>query len=441
MKIFTAKREWFGEQSLRLDASAYAEGGLEARERIRNSAMPWARLDEISTVYTESRFARVFVRDSSKGLPYLNGSDMLAQDFYGLLHLSSKRTERLAQLRLQAGWTLLSCSGTIGRTVFVRREMSDMVLSHDVIRIVPDTERVAPGYLFAFLSSSDAQAMIRQESYGSVVPHVEAHQIRDMPIPLPSSNQQELVHSRIESASEKRSKARDLLDRAAGYFVSLATPMPSLHDHALCYGVVKSSDLEARLDAFHHIGWAAEGRIDEGDRIDALGAVIATARVPRVYADRGVPFLSGIDVFRLRPDVRVRLARHVAERFDAYVKKGDLAVQGSGQRYGLVGRAAYIGARMDGWSASHDLFRIRTNRPEITARIYAFLRSDPGHRAMLRHSYGTSIPHVNPTGIASLRIPFLPKLLEEGCVQALDLYDSADSDEDDAICEVESWRN
>ena len=34
------------------------------------------------------------------------------------------------------------------------------------------------GYLFAFLSSAPAQAMIRQRTYGSVVQHIEPHHLR-----------------------------------------------------------------------------------------------------------------------------------------------------------------------------------------------------------------------------------------------------------------------
>lgn len=58
---------------------------------------------------------------------------------------------------------------------------------------------------------------------------------------------------------------------------------------------------------------------------------------------------------------------------------------------------------------------------------------------MLRHSYGTSIPHVNPQGIAAIRIPELPSHSLNGAVRALALRDQADADEERAIREVEAW--
>jgi hypothetical protein len=58
---------------------------------------------------------------------------------------------------------------------------------------------------------------------------------------------------------------------------------------------------------------------------------------------------------------------------------------------------------------------------------------------MLRHSYGTSIPHVNPDGIAALRVPTLPSGLSDKAVRALELREQADRDEEQAIGEVEEW--
>jgi type I restriction enzyme S subunit len=281
--------------------------------------------------------------------------------------------------------------------------------------------------------------MIQQKTYGSVVQHIEPHHIADLPVPLPDATVQERIHALVDGAAAARTEAARLLDEAGAYFDALAGPMPSAHDHARAAAIVARARLDGRLDAFYHVGWAAEPQLPGGERIGHLAEVISTSRVPRIYVERGAPFLSGIDVFRICPPIRVRLATRIAESFDARVRAGDLAVQGSGQRYGLVGRVAYIGRRLDGWASSHDLFRIRASDPTITARIFAFLRSESGHRVMLRHSYGTSIPHVNPQGIADVEVPLLPPELNVKANRALELREQADADEERAIQEVESW--
>lgn len=439
MKTFLARSSWAQEEGLRLDAATYASGGMQVRDQIKSELPRHALLSDLTQLTYEERFARNYVRDEQSGVPFLTASDMLLTDLKGMLCLSVKRTPQLANLRLQEGWTLLSRSGTIGRVVFVRGEMAGLAASDDIIRCIPRDTCIYPGYLFAFLATTQAQAMIRQKAYGNVVQHIEPDHVSDIPVPIPDNTFQKHIHNLVSHAAEARTEASELLDTASGHYDSQAGPMPSKHDHALAFGLVRPSQLDFRLDAFYSIGWAAESTQRVGDRIDSLAEVIFTNRVPRVYVPGGVPFLSGIDVFRSRPPVRVRLAKFVADAYDARVRSGDIAIQGSGQRYGLIGRPAYIGRYMDGWAASHDLFRIRTSSPLVTARIFSYLRSESGHRAMLRHSYGTSIPHVNPSGIAALRVPPLPPDLNDAAVRALELREQADADEEQAIREVEVW--
>jgi type I restriction enzyme S subunit len=368
---------------------------------------------------------------------------MLLVDLKGLANISQARTPQLSQLRIKPEWTLISRSGfvlrgTIGRAVYVRQDMDGLAVSEDVMRVIPRHGSVQPGYLFAFLSSRPAQAMIRRKAHGSVVQHIEDSDIADLPIPTPDEQDQDRIHGLVVAAADSRTEASRLLDEASSYYDSLARISYS-HEHEHAIGVVQHSRLVRRLDAFHHIGWVGEVSITDGDLLSDLADVVSIPRVPRIWVHEGTPFLSGIDAFRLRATPRGYLAPYVAERLNAFVKVGELLVQGSGQRYGLLGRAAYIGSHLHGWAASHDLFRIRSDHSSTIARIFAFLRSEVGHRAMLRHSYGTSVPHVNPQGIAALRIPELPPDLAAGAVKALRLRERANDDEESAIREVEEW--
>ncbi len=438
-KVFQVKRGWLADQTSRLDAAAYGEGGLAARDRIKAGPWPWCPLEKLGEIYLPPRFSRRYVRDPSRGVRFLSSSDMLLADLHGLPLLSRRAMLDLHPLTGTAGSTLVSRSGTIGRTAYWRDEMHDMAVSEHVIHVRPIRSRVLAGYLFAFLTSELAQAMIRQHTFGSVVQHIQPHHLATLPVPLPEAPDQRRIHDLVDGAAAKRTEASRLLDEASAFFDAQAGPLRWSYEHSLALRIVRRSELNARLDGFHHVGWAIETLQEGGAAVADLGEVISTPRVPRIYAARGVPFLSGIDIFRARPTIRVRLARHVAERFGAFISAGELAIQGSGQRYGLLGRAAFVGRRLDGWAASHDLFRIHLHSKVDAGRIYAFLRSEVGRRAMLRHSYGTSIPHVSPTGIAKLRIPELPAPLTDGANQALQLREQADADEERAIREVEAW--
>lgn len=432
---FAARRDWLSEEGLRLDAAGYASGGLEARDRIVGGQWRTVPLEDIAQLFVESRFARTYVSDAAHGIPYMTASEMLLADLSDLRYLSLARTPQMHRLQVHEGWTLVSCSGTIGRTSYVRREMEGVAASHDVIRAAPRGAEVLPGYLFAFLSSAPAQAMIKQRTYGSVVQHIEPQHIADLPVPLLSEDKQWKVHDLVVRAAEARTDASRLLDEAASYFDSLAGPMPSRHDHARDAGIVRRDSLAGRLDAFHHVGWAAEAEL-LGDPLGSLADISVPNRMKLVLADRGLPFLTGVDVYQVRPRAEKRVARWIAESGGLVLNTRSILLQVDGQRYGLIGRPALAGDRLIGASASWHLARIVTSE---WGRIFAFARSHIGRRAILRRSYGTSVPAISASQLSKVRVPCLPSEMADKAEDALLLREKADGNEEQAIREVETW--
>ena len=334
----------------------------------------------------------------------------------------------------------MSCSGTVGRTAFVRNDMHGMALTHDVIRIAGQPDRAFPGYLFAFLTSAPAQAMIHQHTYGSVVQHIEPHHLADLPVPLPDAPMQRRIHNLVEAAAAKRTEASGLLDKASAYFDAQMEPFRYLHEHALATTIINRSALRrGRLDAFSHCGWSAEAAGMQGDRLGSLAEVARPGIIKRLFAERGIPFVSGVDVYQLRPSARTRLRSDEAVRSDALISAGQILVQRSGQRYGLLGRPAYVGQRLNGWASSDHLMRIDPHDPAMTGHLFALLRSEAGRRQLVGQSYGTSIPAINPQLLAAITVPPLPSDLVDNANRALRLREEADADEERAIQEVEAW--
>ncbi len=436
-KAFIARSGWLAGEGRRLDAAAYSSGGLAARDRIIKGAQPWQRLDQVARTFYEARFARTYVSDPARSVPYLTGSDMLLADLQGLRRLAIKKTDHLSKLLVQEGWTLLSRSGTIGRTVFVRGEMRGMVASDDVIRIAPHAQVTMPGYLFAYLTSAPAQAMIRQRTYGSVIQHIEPHHIADLPVPLPDRAMQERIHGLVAGAARARTEAACLLDEAAAYFDGLAGPMPSVHDHARAVGLVRRSELGLRLDAFHHVGYAAEGRL-RGEPLGAIAKVFVPGRMKLIHADKGAAFYTGVDIYQNRPTPTKWIARWLPGFKELEVEAGAILMQVDGQRYGLMGRPVYAGSSLQGAAVSWHMARIQTTQ---AARIYTFARSEAGRRAIVRQSFGTSVPSITAQLLAQVEVPTLPDDLTNKAKRALELRERADADEERAIREVEAWLN
>jgi type I restriction enzyme, S subunit len=282
--------------------------------------------------------------------------------------------------------------------------------------------------------------MIRQRTYGSVVQHIKPDHLDQIPVPFPDAAQQRHIHNLIERASVARTQAGQLLDEASGYFDELVGRLRHTHEHQLSLGVVRRSALrKTRLDAFTHTGWAADAVVVEGDPFSVLGDVVSPNIRKRIFAERGTPFVSGVDIFQLRPTARARLRAGEAARTGALIGTGQLVVQRAGQRYGLLGRPAFVGRRLDGWACSQDLIRIVPRSSRTTGRIFAFLRSEAGRRQLVAQSSGTSIPAINSESLTDLVVPPLPAELVDKANEALKLREQADADEELAIWEVERW--
>lgn len=439
-RVFQVKSGWLADQASRLDAAAYGEGGLAARDRIKAGPWPWSQLQGLARLFNGPRFARHYVSARDKGVSFLSSSDMLLADTTWTPLLSKARTPFLTSLTLEHGWTLISCSGTIGNTVYVRDEIDAWTASQHVMRAAPNSSRVLPGYLFAFLTSAPAQAIIRQHTYGSIVQHIEPHHLADLPVPLPDAPMQRRIHNLVEAAAAKRTEASGLLDKASAYFDAQVEPFRYLHEHALATTIINRSALRrVRLDAFSHCGWSAEAEGMQGDRLGSLAKVARPGIIKRLFAERGIPFVSGVDVYQLRPTARTRLRSDEAVRSDALISAGQILVQRSGQRYGLLGRPAYVGQRLNGWASSDHLMRIDPHDPAMTGHLFALLRSEAGRRQLVGQSYGTSIPAINPQLLAAITVPPLPSDLVDNANRALRLREEADADEERAIQEVNTW--
>ena len=89
---FEVKSGWLTDQGRRLEAAAYGEGGLTARDHIKAGPWPWCRLGELARLFNGPRFARHYVQDWSRGVPLLSSSDMLLADPLSIPRLSKART-------------------------------------------------------------------------------------------------------------------------------------------------------------------------------------------------------------------------------------------------------------------------------------------------------------------------------------------------------------
>ncbi|MCK4830304.1 hypothetical protein KA005_82060, partial [bacterium] len=134
----------------RLDACFYNPMARLAIENIKKAKTEVKTINDVTErVFLVPRFKRNYV-DEKYGVPFLSGKNIIQIRPTDLKYLSRTETKKLDLYYLATSWTLLTCSGTIGRTCFVSGNYENYTATQHILRVVPDETIVDPGYLYAF---------------------------------------------------------------------------------------------------------------------------------------------------------------------------------------------------------------------------------------------------------------------------------------------------
>lgn len=198
---------------LRLDCSYHAPEILKAKDIIKKNCKDLLPLkDKILSdkIFTGNRFTRVFV-DNNNGIPYLNGKQILELDPNSLdkkfLSFEQHEDRIKNQLEIKENTIIVTCSGTIGKTVLVPKHWVGWVGTHDLIRIESNNLKTI-GYIYCWLNSDYGQLILKSLTYGSVVDHIEAFHIANMEIPLlKNESKQKEINDKVLQANELRYQA------------------------------------------------------------------------------------------------------------------------------------------------------------------------------------------------------------------------------------------
>lgn len=112
----------------------------------------------------------------------------------------------------------------------------------------------------------------------------------------------------------------------------------------------------------------------------------------------------------------------VQDRDKYILHPGTIIMACSGQKYGILGRALMLNANHEGLFGSHDLIRIKVDKSKIhPGYLLAFL-NDPiiGRPYIIRNAYGTSIPHLDPSDIKSVKVPRMDSDIENAIADLMD---------------------
>ena len=108
-----------GQSSERFDPSYHLSEAVVIRKTIERSPYKRLQIRDVATkIFNGGRYRRIYVQNPEKGYKFLSSSDILASDLENVKMVSKKFMGGVEELKLQKGWTLITRSGTIGKTAF-----------------------------------------------------------------------------------------------------------------------------------------------------------------------------------------------------------------------------------------------------------------------------------------------------------------------------------
>ncbi len=422
MIVKSIPSSWLVAEQHRLDCGPFTSGRIEARNKLANLRTDRLRQlarDGMAGMYHVGMDKLHWVDDEAHGVPFLTSSDILLADLSHQPFISKRQVAQNPLFACPPGTTLITRSGTIGRLAYARPEIAGMAISQDVLKIVPDSSRIPAGYLYAFLSTRYGVPLIVGGTFGSIVVHIEAGDIAELPVPRFGERLESAVHEFVERAVQAREKANSLLASAQLRLKQALRLDDRPLEPPVPWTQANSRSLADRLDAYYYGARCRNARQSfDGARnseprpLGAIAEVVIPGIFKRRYADDprfGVPYITGADVFQLAPTSSQYLQRRVAETYGLVVRTGMILVQEAGQLGGLIGRSVLVGSYLDGFAVSNNMIRITAKESADCGYLFALLSSDPGVVLISREAAGSSIPHIDANRVRQIEVPWASK--------------------------------
>lgn len=449
MKISSVKSKFVVSQ-MRLDGSFHLSDGLEVRKLVSKSPYGTTEIKDVSSnIYCPGIFKRNYVKS---GIPFLGGGDIQKQDLDSGKYLREKNTPNYEVLQIKKGWSLVTCGGTIGDTVFANNLLAKCWISQHVMRVIP--QNIKEGMLYAYLASKYGKLLLTTNTYGSVIPTLNASNIANLPIPrFPEFFQQE-VDNLVQEAARLREEATCALEKAKD---KVSKCCNNEFDNLECSqtnivsvsSIVKS--FKTRLDPPVYInkGVAWIKRQKHAKRLGDLNIKIWYPGIfKRAYVKNGLPYIKGSSVFNVNP---FKSCDHLSKARtpqleELWLKEGMLLISCAG----ACGLVKMITKEYEdkGAIGSPDIIRLISNDELCTTEyLYVYLQLQHVYDFMQSLKYGSVIERFDIGNVKNIPIVIPSKELSEEITaivrQYMDCTYRAFNAEEKAIHmveqEIEKW--
>lgn len=429
----------------RIDSCFHLSDGNSSRRFILNSPYKTIKVQEIAErIFYGNRAKRTYVPKRSHGLPFLSSSDILQADLDNVKYASRKLTHDIEGLKLEYGWTLITRSGTVGKTVYSTNVHAGKLASDHVIRLVPNG-RMKGGCVYAYLSTKYGYALLTQGMFGAVIQSIEPQYIENLPVPnFPESYQTE-IDDLIQESARLREEATEALEEAVSMFekeigqsnLSLGHQCGSVSSSAI-------SDKFIRFDSQYQLGYQTlqkEKRALSTEKISTFAKNIYIGnRDKRNYVENGgIPFLSSSDMMLANPKRSCKqLSKRASNLSTLLVSKGTILIS----RSGTVGHTIIVGDTIDGCAVSEHAMRLVIDEDRIAPEyVFAYFKTKQGQNSLKILPYGSVIVTLGEDFLGNVDLPILTKEKQDMITELVKMFitksDKAVTNENLAISKVE----
>ena len=198
----------------RLEASFHTTAATAILKRFKKLGLATEPLASVTErVWWMTRFKRVF---GDGGVPYMSADELFALNPTATKRIMLEQAESPEDYYVKAGWLVMACSGQTyglnGSIALMTEKHAKTFFSHDLVRIVPRTQSIRPGYLFMTLGHPTlGRPLVVRLAYGTSIPHLEPADIRQFEVVRLERELEESIANKVEEAIGLRAEA-DALD-------------------------------------------------------------------------------------------------------------------------------------------------------------------------------------------------------------------------------------
>jgi hypothetical protein len=210
---FSVRASSFISGRRRFEANYHHPQAAAILRRFEELDLPTEPLSELAErIWWLTRFKRVF---GDEGMPYMSADELFSLNPTITKRVLAEQADNAEDYIVRAGWIVMACSGQTyglnGSVALAEKRYENYFFSHDIVRIIPRSERIRSGYLYAALGHPRfGRPLVIRNAYGTSIPHLDPNDVAGIPIVRLGDSLEKEVADRMEKAAQLRSDADEL---------------------------------------------------------------------------------------------------------------------------------------------------------------------------------------------------------------------------------------